>query len=75
VTVVRDLPLPLPEYPPHARVYASHLRMGAQSDERGAILLAMAYAADEALSQTLQLEELIAEQALGAKCREFPTLK
>jgi hypothetical protein len=33
VTVVRDLPLPLPESTPHVRVDASHLRRGVQSDE------------------------------------------
>jgi Integrase zinc binding domain len=74
VTVVRDLPLPLPESPPHVRVDASHLRRGVHSDELGAILPAMAYAADDVLLQTVQLEELIAEQAQDAECREFSDL-
>jgi Integrase zinc binding domain len=71
VTVILDLPLPLPESPPHVRVDASHLRMGVQPD---AISIDMAYAADEVLPQALQLEELIAEQAQDVECREFADL-
>jgi hypothetical protein len=71
VTVVRDLPLPLPESTPHVRVDPSQLRRGVQSD---AISIDMAYAADEVLPQTLQLEELIAEQAHDAECRELADL-
>jgi hypothetical protein len=71
VTVIRDLPLTVPESPRHVRVDASHLRRGVQPD---AISIDMAYAADEVLPQTLQLEELIAEQAQDAECREFADL-
>jgi hypothetical protein len=71
VTVVRDLPLPLPESPPHVRVDASLLRSGVQLD---AISIDMVYAADEVLPQILQLEELIAEQAQDAERRELAGL-
>ena len=59
VTIVRDLPLPFPESHQKVRVAASHLRGGVQSehlDDLGAISPAMAYAADEVLPQSLQLE-------------------
>jgi hypothetical protein len=39
-----------------------------------AISPAMAYAAEEVLPQILQLEDLIAEQAQDAECREFADL-
>jgi hypothetical protein len=71
VTVIWDLPLPLLESPPHVRADASHLMRGVQSD---AISIHMAYDADDLLPQTLQLEELIAEQAQDAECREFADL-
>jgi hypothetical protein len=66
VTVIRDLPLPIPESTPQVRVDVSHLRRGVQSD---AISIDMVYAADEVLPQTLQLEELIAEQTQDAECK------
>jgi hypothetical protein len=71
VTVIRDLPLTLPESPRHVRVDAPHLMRGVQPDE---LSIDMAYAADEVLPKTLQLEELIAEQAQDAECREFADL-